>query len=356
NESTIYAYTFHDLGTEKLHIVTENFTVGQYTHHFVGYLCDDIPKEFQGKPPGHVISNYYRELPQPDVINFVNVCGNKLYVVWARGGTPRVYPNNLGKPIGTSSTRYMVIETHFSNTELSDPNPVDNGSGFQFTVTKKFRENEIGMLTVGKALDSIRLTPGSVQSIASECPSECTSKAGGIPAAGLNIVSALSHEHKHGIAVTMRHVRDNVEIEPMPPMNYFDFNLQSYSWPSTTQPKLLPGDRLLLNCTYDLRRDTAPVVGGHSSNDEMCFYFIEYWPAMTYFNICQSSGANNTSSYLCPTGANDNSTVKSTAKDFTPLAPAVCPIVSPGSKSDAHAYGSVAASAGFAIVSALLGF
>ena len=60
----------------------------------------------------------------------------------------------------------------------------------------------------------------------------------------------------------VRQVRNGKELEPLPSMDYFDFNFQSYNYVSTTQNKILPGDRIIVNCTYDTSQDKVPVNGG----------------------------------------------------------------------------------------------
>jgi Copper type II ascorbate-dependent monooxygenase, C-terminal domain len=50
----------------------------------------------------------------------------------------------------------------------------------------------------------------------------------------------------------------------------------------------MPGDRLITTCGYDTSAETTTVAGGLATSNEMCFNFIEYYPATTSFFYCQS--------------------------------------------------------------------
>jgi hypothetical protein len=62
--------------------------------------------------------------------------------------------------------------------------------------------------------------------------------------------------------MSTRHIRGEYELEPFPSINSYDFDFQSYSYASKTMQKILPGDRLITNCTYDTRTDSEFIHGG----------------------------------------------------------------------------------------------
>lgn len=169
----------------------------------------------------------------------------------------------MGKPIGPGplNTLYMVVETHYANYHLEE-GASDSGSGFVLTVTKNLRPVDIGMLTVGKHVRSLSLPPGGLVSSVNECGESCTRRWGVIPKTGLTITSTLHHMHKRGVALKIKHVRNGKEMPPLPSVDYFDFNFQTYLFAPPTQEKIFAGDRLIANCTYDTRTDTVPVPGG----------------------------------------------------------------------------------------------
>jgi hypothetical protein len=267
NESTIYAYKFYDLGEEKKHIIAENYKIGSsMTHHVLVYLCDKIPPAFQ-QNKNALLVNYYRDPPKQDEIQFLSPCFSA-YIGWAKGGKDRIYPDTLGKPIGTLTTRYMIVEVHLNNVDSNLANTTDPGSGVTLIVTKNLRKHDVGMMTLGADMSTISLPPGGLNSVAGECSESCTSR---FPTDGLNIIGAIPHQHKRGAALEVKHIRNNIELESLPQKHYYDFNFQSFDYASTNQQKFLPKDRILVNCTYNTKKDTTTIIGGHSTEQEMCF-------------------------------------------------------------------------------------
>ncbi|KAJ3272255.1 hypothetical protein HDV01_005794 [Terramyces sp. JEL0728] len=289
--------------TEKHQVVVEDISIAsKYVHHMVGYLCDEPLPEFE--TPGTTFCNYYR--PVNPVINYSPRCGVK-----------KTYPANMGKPIGPGdlAVKYLILETHYSNPSLV-PGQFDPGSGFKLKITKKLRDLDVGVFTLGVPQTYMFLPPGQLASVEGECGSKCTMKEG-IPDSGLNVLSSQLHMHRRGKAMSTKHIRDGVELAPLPSMEYFDFNFQSYNFVPKTQEKIMPGDRLVTKCTYDTRKDTEMVVGGWSSEQEMCYAFVEYYPAMPNYSSClqipdlHAFPKKSKKSYymICDAGENDTDPV-----------------------------------------------
>jgi hypothetical protein len=336
NESTIYCYTFYDLSKElgqTEHIIQEDFVIGNAaTHHMVGYLCDSPPPQFA--EPGTQICNYYRERPERDELRFNNTCSDRTHLAWGVGIHKRVYPSELGKPLGPGVHRanYFLLETHYSNPE-KEANITDPGSGFQLTITKKLRPQEVGIWTVGAALPAIRIPAGTVHSLEVECGSKCTGRNGSLPVSGVTLFSTFLHMHKRGKAMSTIVVRDGKELEPLPKYQFYDFNFQSFSYTERQKHKILPGDRLITKCTWDASQDKTDILGGHSSEEEMCFNFIEYYPAQTSLTNCAAVFPQpGVMANVCPLSVNDtNSRIPLLPADrpnFTAFERAlVCPAV-----------------------------
>jgi len=51
---------------------------------------------------------------------------------------------------------------------------------------------------------------------------------------------------------------------------------------------LAKNDLLEITCTYTTMDRTKPTVGGYSSNEEMCYVFIYYYPRIKQFSLCLS--------------------------------------------------------------------
>ncbi|MBS1121115.1 MAG: hypothetical protein H6Q90_3343 [Deltaproteobacteria bacterium] len=90
-------------------------------------------------------------------------------------------------------------------------------------------------------------------------------------------------QHMHKLGTHMRSVitRDGADIvlQDVP----YDFEQQSFHLVSPTE--LRPGDVLSTQCTYD-NTTGAPVQFGESSDDEMCFTDLFYYPAQGASFIC----------------------------------------------------------------------
>ncbi|KAJ3256135.1 hypothetical protein HK103_005704 [Boothiomyces macroporosus] len=285
-EQTTYCYSMYDVGKdfpERHHIVQEDYQVGgSFLHHIVAYECENMLPEFT--TPSTTICNIYGKTPADSVIKFNNTCQSNFYTVWAKGGKTKLYPSDAGKPIG-GNTRYIIFETHYTNPEKTE-GLIDNGSGFHFKITKNLRKNDIGVFVLGTNIPFIFLPPGQYPSVISNCGEKCMTQSNTIPENGLTMISTMLHMHTRGKAMGTKHIRNGKELTPWPSMNYYDFNFQSAQYVSSNVAKILPGDRLITNCTYDTSKDTTMVFGGHSTFEEMCLNFLEYYPAMPDFKAC----------------------------------------------------------------------
>lgn len=54
-----------------------------------------------------------------------------------------------------------------------------------------------------------------------------------------------------------------------------------------------PGDTLITTCTYDNRARDNATSFGPSSFDEMCFNFLQYWPALPNMNYAVTDAKMN---------------------------------------------------------------
>ena len=127
-------------------------------------------------------------------------------------------------------------------------------------------------------------------SILGECSADCTSTY--LPPTGVTIFADLLHTHLVGSGVTLQLIRRNQQCnvsEALAPVDInlqYDFNYQQFTYlPNEVQ--VLPGDILLLNCTYGTQTRTGVTLGGLSTRDEMCLAFPVYYPR-TRLSTCAS--------------------------------------------------------------------
>jgi hypothetical protein len=309
-ESTVYCYTLHDLGSEKHHIIQEDFVIGSpATHHIVAYACSQPPTQFA--TPGTQICNFYNsEDPQRNQIRFSNICSDRAHLTWGLGVGKRTYPDFLGKPVGGPTARYLLLETHYSNPELV--RTIDPGSGFRLTVTSRLRQSEIGVWTIGIHMPSIKIPAGSMTTLVGECGSKCTSREGAIPREGITLFGTFLHMHKIGKSMNTKIVRGGKELYPLPAIQHYDHNFQSFAPVSPKLGRVMPGDRLITTCTWDATTNRRDITGGHSSEEEMCLNFIEYYPAINSLSTCVSQNVAQLGGLqvnYCPVSDDDRNAV-----------------------------------------------
>jgi hypothetical protein len=77
-------------------------------------------------------------------------------------------------------------------------------------------------------------------------------------------------------------IRDGQELPPIGHQKYYDFEHQNID-PTTQLTRVMPGDRLLLTCTWSSIGRTTTTRFGESTDREMCFNFMAYYPKMDQF-------------------------------------------------------------------------
>ncbi len=265
NETT-YCYSLH-----KLPEGAKNFILGErptsssdLLHHLVVYSCYGLPEEeaqaLLGQEPTCGLG------VQNPCFGFV--------AEWAPGMTGRTFEPGFGKPFGSDSYEYVMLETHYNNPEGLEGQT--DSSGYTFLYNDQPVETEIGTLTLGDIeVTGWTLEPGrDLVSRSSVCVPECTER---WPAEGITAFSVFFHMHQRGRNLRVQIIRDGEEIDLLSSIRSFEYGYQ-YS-KTFGEVKLLPGDRLITTCDWDTSEDDEPVPGGLASNDEMCFAWVDYYPA-----------------------------------------------------------------------------
>lgn len=266
NETT-YCYTLHKLPAGK-----KNFLLGErpetpskLLHHLVVYSCYDLPEETK---------SMIGQKPNCDFENFNNPCNSGQITEWAPGMSGRTFEPGYGKPFGSDSYEYVMLETHYNNPEgLEDQKST---AGYTFLYTDEQVATEVGTLTLGNLqVFGWTLEPGKKSvSRSTICTPECTKR---WPAGGITAVAVFHHMHQRGRNAKVQIVRDGKEIAALSSLRGFEYGYQYAK--SLNEVKLLPGDKFITTCEYDTSKDTKPVPGGIASKDEMCFAWLDYYPA-----------------------------------------------------------------------------
>jgi len=97
------------------------------------------------------------------------------------------------------------------------------------------------------------------------------------------------HAHTTGTAISFRHIRDGVELEPLEVNDHYDFDFQQTTMYSE-HVTILPGDQFLIHCTYDTQDRDGMVLAGEATNEEMCLAFVYVYPVPDLY-MCVSGFA-----------------------------------------------------------------
>ncbi|XP_078690261.1 DBH-like monooxygenase protein 1 homolog [Branchiostoma floridae x Branchiostoma belcheri] len=241
-------------------------------HHVVVYSCGVEPD-----PDTHDGGEYtcYSNMPGEWY-----QCSITL-LAWAIGGSSFDMPENAGISVGdTNDPRFLMVETHYDNPELRSD--IVDSSGLRLYLTATLRENEVGNLQVGADVtQSHKIPPGSAShTTVVHCYSECLQQGmEDISAPALNVFAVFGHAHLAGRKVNIRHVRGASELQELFRDDNYDFNYQE-TISLDEQRQVLPGDSILMECTYDTTDRNGVTYGGLKTEDEMCIAWILYYPKM----------------------------------------------------------------------------
>lgn len=211
----------------------------------------------------------------------MNYCESYLFL-WAVGGKTVIFPEHVGFPVGPNPS-YYLLEVHFDN-----PNNLVNvsfESGLEIFYTPNLREYDAGTLTSGHATSwSITIPPNSEgHVIVGHCSPSCSSN---IPAPGINVFNVMLHSHLAGRKLKLRHYRDGNELPWLAADENYNFDYQQIRF-LPEEVKIMPGDQLTYECTYNSMQANGTIIGGLSTTEEMCNTFIYYYPEID-LDVCSS--------------------------------------------------------------------
>ncbi|ETN38994.1 uncharacterized protein HMPREF1541_07036 [Cyphellophora europaea CBS 101466] len=263
---TTYCYSLHRMPEgETSYLLGERPNPSsELLHHLVLYACYDPSDELLEMLDGE---------PNCDYEEFSNPC-NGFVTEWAPGMSGRTFEPGFGKPFGSDHYEYVMLETHYNNPEGLEGET--DAAAYTFLYTEDPVETEIGTLTLGDLqVTGWFLEPGKeIVPHSTVCTPECTDR---WPSEGITAVSVFHHMHYRGVNAQVQIIRDGKEITPLSTLRHFDYGYQFSKNLDSIQ--LLPGDQLITTCEFDTSNDTEPVPGGLPSKHEMCFAWVDYYPA-----------------------------------------------------------------------------
>lgn len=205
---------------------------------------------------------------------------------WARGSEGFSFPPEAGYPLEPTGSRYFLLETHYASPSDGSLGALD-GSGLRLYYTPELRRHDAGVISMGMDPNWRHIIPPGQQRVVSSghCVADCTRQA--FPNLGINMFAVVMKTHRIGRQVALRHVRGNTELPPIAADDNVDSDYQEYRR-LVSPVKILPGDHLITECTYNSSGRSAITLGGLTSREETCLVMGLYYPRQKALAACHS--------------------------------------------------------------------
>ncbi|KAI4465078.1 dopamine beta hydroxylase related [Holotrichia oblita] len=245
--------------------------------HVVLYECQDTP------PVIKLSETAGRQCFDSD---FEPLACSTVVASWARGSEGFSFPPEAGYPLEPSKSHYYLLETHYVSPTDGSLGSLD-GSGLRLYYTPTLRRHDAGVISIGMDPNWRHIIPPGQQRVISSghCVSECTRHA--FPGSGINMFAVVMKTHKIGRQVALKHVRGTAEQPPIASDDNLDSDYQEYRRLGTPV-KILPGDQLITECTYNSSGRSAITLGGYTNRQETCLVMGLYYPRQRTLTSCHS--------------------------------------------------------------------
>jgi dopamine beta-monooxygenase len=274
DETTYMCQAFEISTNETLYMVANEPVVNNSNvlHHMLAYGCASRPDQ--------------TKLDKPFPCFMSDSSCRTLMAIWGYGFKGECLDSNINVKMGNSSFSYMMIQVHWNNPSRQT-NYWDN-SGFRFHFTSTPRQYVAGMMMIGQT--SLELPPGSLSiNATSNCNAATTSMNwGNKGVSSVYIAAAAAHMHLRGRYSSIEQYRNNVKVTDVVP-----YQQTLYSNPPFIQfaaKEVKAGDELRMVCTFTTIGESSTVYYGESTNDEMCFGFLRYYPQLSGDENCVNYG------------------------------------------------------------------
>jgi hypothetical protein len=217
-----------------------------------------------------VLTRYEGNTPDGTVRCGVGTNGQSMIYGSGVGSPDFVFPDGVGLHL-TAGTR-LLLNLHLYN--ASDA-PLTGRSGTLFQEATADEIEHVGEIVLAGPTIGLRVPPGvSTQ--------QGTCNVSNITSQPVQVFALSQHMHKLGkhLKTVIRRGAQEIVLQDVP----YDFEQQTFQ---LVQPvvELRPGDVLTTYCTYD--NTTGRTVNfGESSDDEMCFSDLFYYPAQGADFVC----------------------------------------------------------------------
>lgn len=178
------------------------------------------------------------------------------------------------------------METHYTVPMDGNVGTID-GSGLRLFYTSELRRHDAGVISIGMDPNWRHIIPPGQNRVVSagHCVSDCTRQA--FPHSGINVFAVVMKTHKIGKQVALKHVRGSVELPPVASDDNVDSDYQEYR-KLEVPVRILPGDHLVTECTYNSSGRSAITLGGLTNREETCLVMGLYYPRQKLLAACHS--------------------------------------------------------------------
>lgn len=166
-------------------------------------------------------------------------------------------------------------------------NTVANRYLFSIPHLPHFSSTPVHSTHAGISPDWRHIIPPGQRRVVSEghCVDECTKRT--LPADGIHIFAVVMRTHSIGKEVRLRQVRQHEELLPIASDGGVHAAYAEYRQ-IAPPARVLPGDSLIVECTYDSAGRDAITLGGMSARGESCQVLAAYWPRQKRMTRCHS--------------------------------------------------------------------
>lgn len=246
-------------------------------HHILGFAVDPNALGDTGEPNSVIMQRLHDASPDRDGWPCFGAAGDSVKVAgvpveWAPGQGVVNYPDGMGFQM--KSTYQLVVQVHYN---LADPQSA--GQHDSSTVSIRYApsvDRKLVFFLPDGFLDTLRagnpdaLPPGQAST---SYHWHQTAAQVGIPATVpyLDLVAVLPHMHTRGIGQEMDIGSGSGTSICGSQLTRWDFHWQKfYFYKPGSYPQLTPSSTFDVTCTYDTSAETAPVLPGWGTRNEMC--------------------------------------------------------------------------------------
>jgi len=246
-------------------------------HHVIGFAVDPATVGDNGQPNSTIMQSLHAASPDREGWPCFGAAGDNVKVAgvpveWAPGQGVVDYPSGMGFQM--KSTYKLVVQVHYN---LADPQSA--GQQDSSTISVRYADTvnrRLAFFLPDAFLDTLRagkpdtLPPGQT---ATTYTWQKTAAEVGIPS-GLpyvDLVGVMPHMHGRGTGLELDTSAAGEALTCTAALTHWDFHWQKfYFYNPDRYPRLTPSGSIQVTCTYDTSAETAPVLPGWGTRNEMC--------------------------------------------------------------------------------------